>query len=304
MIEMEEKMDEKTIEKYKKAGDIAKKVHALAREIIKPNVKALDVAEKLENEIIKLGGFPAWPMNISINEIAAHWTPSMNDETVFKKGDVVKVDVGVHVDGFIADTARTIEVGDTKWNDLIKASEEAVRAAIDIAKPGIEVSKIGAVVEDTIKSKGFNPIANLTGHGLQEYENHTPPTIPNFDNKSNVKLEKGMAIAIEPFVTNGIGRVVDAFNSEIYMLENPKPVRNATARKILNIVMDKYKTLPFGKRWLAKEVSGFGLEIALRELVRNGSLHNFSVLKEESNGMVAQTEHTLLMLDEPIVTTL
>lgn len=296
------KMEEKIIEKYKKAGEIAKKTHALAREIIKPGAKTLEVAEKLENEIIKLGGKPAWPMNLSINEIAAHWTPKINDESIFKKGDLVKVDVGVHVDGFIADTARTIEVGTNKQKELIKASEEAVKAAIDIAKPGIEVSRIGAVIEDVIKGYGFAPIANLTGHGLDEYQNHTPPSIPNFDNKSTIKLEEGTAIAIEPFATNGIGRVVDAFDSDIYMLESFKPVRHPTARKILNLVENEYKTLPFGKRWIAKKI-GFGLDSGLMELKRAGAIHNFSVLKEESSGMVSQTENTILLLDSPIVTT-
>ncbi|MCD6576167.1 MAG: type II methionyl aminopeptidase [Nanoarchaeota archaeon] len=296
-------MEEEVIEKYKKAGEIAKKIKELAREIIKENAKTLDVAEKLEKEIIKLSGKPAWPMNLSVNEIAAHWTPTVNDETIFKKGDLVKVDVGVHVDGHIADTAITIEVGTKNWNELIKASEEAVKAAIDVAKPGVEISKIGAVIEDAIKSKGFVPIANLSGHGLEQYQNHTPPTIPNFDNRSTLKLEEGMAIAIEPFATNGVGRVIDAMKSDIFMLENPKPIRSQTARKILNFVSENYQTLPFGKRWLAKEVGTFGLELGLRELTRNGILHNFSVLKEESGGMVAQTEHTILLLDSPIVTT-
>jgi methionyl aminopeptidase len=295
-------MDEEVINKYKKAGEISKKVKALAREIIKPNVKALDVAEKLESEIIRLGGKPAWPMNLSINEIAAHWTPKINDETVFQKGDLVKVDVGVHVDGFIADTAITLEVGDNKWKDLINASKEALNAAIDIAKPGVEISKIGAAIEDAIKSMGFTPIANLTGHGLDEYENHTPPSIPNFDNKSTQKLEEGMAIAIEPFATNGVGRVIDAFKSDIYMLENPKPTRSMIGRKILKVVEEDYKTLPFGSRWLAKRIK-FGLNMGLMELTRQEILHNFSVLKEESNGMVSQHEHTILLLDTPIVTT-
>ena len=296
------KMDEKTIEKYKKAGEIAKKTHALAREIIKPGAKTLEVAEKLENEIIKLGGKPAWPMNLSINEIAAHWTPKINDNSTFEKGDLVKVDVGVHVDGFIADTARTIEVGTNKWGELIKASEEAVKAAIDIAKPGVEVSKIGAIIEDVIKGHGFAPIANLTGHGLDEYQNHTSPSIPNFNNNSTVKLEEGKAIAIEPFATNGVGKVIDAFNSDIFMLENPKPTRSQVGRRILKIVEEDYKTLPFGSRWLAKRIR-FGLDLGLRELTRNEILHNFSVLKEESGGMVSQAEHTILLLDTPIVTT-
>ena len=296
-------MKEEEIEKYKKAGKIAVKIHALAKEIVKDGAKTLDVAERLEDEIIKLGGKPAWPMNLSINSIAAHWTPKMNDETAFKKGDVVKVDVGVHVDGYIADTARTIEIGTTNWADLIKASSEALNAAIDIAKPGVLLSKIGAVVEDTIKSYGFVPIANLTGHGLAQWENHTIPSIPNFNNKSTQKLEGDKAIAIEPFSTNGTGKVIDAKGSEIYKIENPRPVRQPIARKILNYVAREHRELPFGKRELAKKIGTFGLEMALRELKRIEAIYEFPMLKEESNGMVAQTEDTILLLDTPIITT-
>ena len=298
------KVDEKTIEKYKKAGEIAKKVHALAKEIVKDGAKTIDVAEKLENEIIKLGGKPAWPMNISIDSIAAHWTPKLNDESTFKKGNVVKIDVGVHVDGFIADTAKTLEIGTNEWKDLIQASDEALKAALDIVKPGVRISEIGGVVEDAIKNKGFVPIANLSGHGLAEYETHVPPTIPNFNNKSTQVLEEGIAIAIEPFATNGIGRVIDTKESEIFKIDTPRAVRQPVARKILEYVANEHQQLPFCRRWLAKNVGGFGIEMGIRELKRTGALHNFSVLKEESGGMVSQAEHTILLLDTPIVTTL
>lgn len=296
-------MNEEILEKYKKAGKIAKEALDLAIELVKEDVKAIDVAEKVEAKVIELGGKPAWPLNISINSIAAHWTPKIGDETVFKKGDLVKLDVGVHVDGFIADTAKTIEIGTNKWEKLIKASEDALEEALKIAKPGTTISEIGAAIENKIKEHGFIPIANLTGHGLDEYENHTSPTIPNFDNKSNQKLEKGDVIAIEPFATDGVGKVIDAKESEIFKLENPKPTRQRMARKILEHVAEEHLTLPFCKRWLQKRVKGFGLEMGVRELRRIESLHNFSVLKEESNGMVSQAEHTIILLDEPIIIT-
>ena len=296
-------MKEKEIEKYKKAGKIAKEALDLAVELTKENVKAIEVAEKVENKIIELGGKPAWPLNLSINSIAAHWTPKIGDETVFKKGDLVKLDVGVHVEGFIADTAKTVEIGTNNWGKLIQASEEAVEEALKIAKPGTTISEIGAVVENKIREHGFVPIANLSGHGLDEYENHTSPTIPNFDNKSNQKLEKGDVIAIEPFATDGVGKVIDAKDSEIFKLEHPKPTRQRMARKILEHVAEEHVTLPFCKRWLQKSVKGFGLEMGIRELKRIEAIHNFSVLKEESDGMVSQAEHTIIILDEPIIIT-
>ncbi len=296
-------MKEEILEKYKKAGKIAKESLDFAVELINEDVKATEVAKKVEDKIIELGGKPAWPLNLSINSAAAHWTPKINDETTFKKGDLVKIDVGVHVDGYIADTAKTVEIGTNKWENLIKASEEALEEALKLAKPGVTISEIGKAIENKIKEFDYVPIANLSGHGLDRYENHSAPTIPNFDNKSNQKLEKGDVIAIEPFATNGVGKVIDAKDSEIYKLETPKPTRQRMARKILKYVAEEHLTLPFCKRWLKKNVKGFGLEMGFRELKRIEAIHNFSVLKEESDGMVSQAEHTIILLDEPTIIT-
>lgn len=297
-------MENEVIEKYKKAGNIAKEVREWSRELVKEGVKTLDVAEKIEAKIISLGGKMAFPTNISINSIAAHATPKINDETVFKKGDLVKIDIGVHVEGFIADTAYTIEVGTKEWASLIKASEDAVNAAIKEIKPGVSISRIGNVVEEAIKKHSFVPIANLSGHEISEYDLHAGMTIPNFNNKSSQVLKKGMAVAIEPFATNGLGQVIETKDSEIFKLIDARPVRQPIARKILDYVIKEHRELPFCKRWVAKKVGGFGLEMAFQELVRAGVLHNYPVLKEGKEGMVSQTEHTVLVLDQPIVTTL
>jgi methionyl aminopeptidase len=297
-------METEIIEKYKKAGKIAKEVREFSKSLIKEGAKTLDMAEKIEEKIIAAGGKMAFPTNISINAIAAHSTPKFNDETVLKKGDVVKIDLGVHVEGFIADTAYTMEVGTNEWASLIKASENAVEAAIKEVKPGVSISKIGAVVEGAIEKQKMVPIANLSGHEVGEYDLHAGITIPNFNNKSSQVLEEGMAIAIEPFATNGVGQVSETKESEIFKLIEPKPVRQPVARKILDYVLKEHRELPFCKRWVAKKVGGFGLEMAFRELVRDGVLHNYPVLKESKEGMVSQTEHTVLVLDKPIVTTL
>lgn len=297
-------MEEEVIEKYKKAGKIAKEVREWSRELIKEGAKTLDIAEAIEKKIIDLGGEFAFPTTISINSIAAHSTPRINDETVLKRGDVVKVDLGVHIDGFIADTAYTIEVGTSNWKDLIKSSEDAVNAAIKIAKPGVTVSEIGAAVENVINKYNFIPIANLSGHEVNEYDLHAGITIPNFDNSGTTTLEEGMAVAIEPFATNGVGKVIDAKDSEIFKLIENKPVRHPIARKILNYVAEKHQLLPFCKRWVAKGVGGFGIEMGMKELVRIGALHHYPILKEGGSGMVSQTEHTIIVLDKPIVTTL
>lgn len=299
-------MEEELIEKYKKAGKIASEAREFSRTLIKEGAKTLDIANAIEEKVMSLGatGF-AFPTNLSINSVAAHSTPKINDDTTLQNGDIIKVDIGAHVDGFISDTAYTIEVGGHANKDLVEASHEALKAALDIVKPGVIVSKIGAVIEDAIKRKGFKPIANLSGHEIGEYDLHAGLTIPNFDNKSTVKLEDGMVIAIEPFATNGFGKVIDAKESEIFRLTGEeRPTRQASARKIIQYAAVNFQFLPFCRRWVAKNVGGFGIEMGMMELIRNGMLHQYPILKEEKNGLVSQHEHTVIVMDKPIVTTL
>lgn len=297
-------MDEKIIEKYKKAGSIAKKVLTLGKKLVKEGESFLKVGDTLEKEIFKLGGKPAFPVHFSINEDAAHDIPTMNDKRVFKKGDLVKIDVGVHIDGHIGDTAGSVEVSTDKYKDLIKASEDAVKAGLDQVKIGVPISKIGKAIQDAISKYKYTPIINLSGHLVDEYEIHAGLTIPNYDNKSNKKLEEGMAVAIEPFATNGVGRVIDTKNSETFRLTQIKPIRSIFARKILKYIEKEYKTLPFAKRWLLKEFKPLIIESGINELLKADILHNYPILKEESKGIVSQTEHTILVLDKPIITTI
>ncbi len=281
-------MDDETLEKLIKAGEILKTAVKEAAEKIAPGVKILEVAEYVENRIIELGAKPAFPANISINSDAAHFTPKKNDERTFNKGDVVKLDVGAHIDGYIADMAVTVDLGDNR--ELVQAAKDALHAAMDIVKAGVSISDVGKAIEDAIKEHGFKPIVNLTGHGLQPYIAHAPPTIYNYATGSNAKLEEGMVIAIEPFATNGVGKVGERSECEIYSLLHPKPVRMKMAREIIKEVQEKYLTLPFAKRWLSKAP-----DIILSRLVREGVLRAYPVLTEVSGGLVSQWEHTMIV---------
>ena len=282
------------------AGEIAKQVKEFAKSIIKPNIKLLDIAEKIESKIIELGGKPAFPVNLSINEIAAHYTPSYNDET--KANGLLKVDIGVQIDGEIADTAFSIDLENSKENKkLIEASEKALKNVIQNVKIGISLGEIGKTVQQTIESEGFSPIINLSGHEMKEHELHAGLMIPNVDNKMPDKITKGL-YAIEPFATSGSGRVIEGKPSGIYLLQDDKNVRNNEARKILNFIIKEYKTLPFCSRWIVKK---FGIKslFALRQLEENGNLHQYPQLIEISHSKVSQSEHTVLIEDKTIVTT-
>lgn len=283
-------MDEEVRQKLVDAGRILKRAVSDAVEKIKPGVKILEVAEFVERRIVELGAKPAFPANISINSDAAHFTPRRGDERVFSKGDIVKLDVGAHIDGYIADMAVTIDLGDNR--ELVIASKEALEAAIDVVKSGVSVSEIGMVIENTIKSYGFRPIVNLTGHGLQPFLAHAPPSIYNYATEKGVELREGMVIAIEPFATNGVGRVAERGECEIYSLISSRGVRMKLAREILIEIETKYRTLPFAKRWLPKAP-----EVILGKLHRDGVLRAYPVLAEVSRGLVSQWEHTLIVED-------
>jgi methionyl aminopeptidase len=275
------------IEKTIKAGEILKRVVKEAEEKVAVGSRILDVAEFIENRIVELGARPAFPCNISINSDAAHSTPARGDERVFKKGDLVKIDIGAHIDGYIADMAISIDLGD--HGDLIRAAREAVFNAIDVVKAGIDTARIGKVIEETIKNYGFKPVVNLSGHGLLPYIAHAPPSIYNYATQKGIELEEGMVIAIEPFATDGVGKVVERGECEIYSLLNPKPLRLRTMREIVSEISEKYKTLPFAKRWL--NVS----DLWISKLVREGVLREYPVLTEVSRRAVSQWEHTVIV---------
>jgi len=282
------------------AGKIASQIRVYARTIVKKNISLLEIAEKIESKIIELGGKPAFPTNLSINEIAAHYTPSHDDKTLAT--GLLKIDFGVHVDGWIADTAFSVDLENNSENKkLIEASEKALKNAIEIFRAGKKTSEIGSEVQLTIESFGFKPIANLTGHQVDEYVLHAGLTIPNIDDKRNDLIEKG-AYAIEPFSTNGSGKVYDGKPSGIYSLIEYKNVRSQIAREILDYIFEEYRTLPFCSRWLVKKFGTKSL-IALRQLEENGNLHQYPQLIEVSKGKVAQSEHTILVESKEIKVT-
>ena len=275
-----------------KAGKICREAREFAKEICKENKTHLEVVEKIEEKIIKLGGKPAFPVDLSVNHIAAHQSPGVDDEKVLNKEDLIKIDIGVHVNGCIADTAVTVEIGSNKYKNLIKASEEALKEAVKLAIPGIKLREVGFAIQEKINEFGFLPITNLSGHGLDLYEVHTKPTVPNYDNGDENKLIEGMYIAIEPFATTGVGQVKDGKPAGIYRLANKKPVRIESVRRLLEYIEKEFKTLPFSPRWI-KHLSNY--QFALRILEQQEIIKQYTELPEKGNGMVSQAEHTVFV---------
>lgn len=297
------KTNSEEITNYKKAGDIASKVKKFARELIKPNMLLAEIAEKIESKILELGGEIAFPVNLSMNEIAAHYTPTLNDEA--KAQGLLKIDLGVHVNGFIADSAFSMDLTPNKeYTKLIQASENALKSAQEIVKKNKEkttYTEIGKAIQQEIEKLGFAPIKNLCGHGLGEFDLHAGATIPNYENKNDNIIEEG-AIAIEPFATNGTGLVYDGAGGNIYHIAKFQQPRESFAREILTFLAETKKSLPFSQREVERKFGKRAL-LTLRMLEKTGIIEEYSLLVEQGKGIVSQAENTIIIFNNQVIIT-
>lgn len=289
-------MDEKKLKLAMEVGKASQDAIVAASKLVKPGVKLIDVAEAAE-KALKSGGFGlAFPLNLSQNERAAHYSPSFEDQSVFSENDIVKIDFGAEKNGALGDGALTIDLSG-KHGKMIAAAELALDNAISMVKAGVEVRKIGAEIERTVEKAGFQPIINLGGHGIEENDLHTGSFIPNYDNGDDTVLEEGSIIAIEPFITTtaGKGQVTEGDSQEIYSYLGGATPRSDGARKILKEIEAKYPKNPFAVRWLSAGMSKFALYSAISELSRIGAIGASPVLVELGKTPVAQAEAELLV---------
>ncbi len=301
-------IEDDVLKKYLEAGRIAARVREEASKLVKPGAKLLDVCEKAEQMIREHGALPAFPCNISVNHIAAHYTPLIGDEGVVPENAVVKIDVGVHIDGYIADTATTVALDD-RYLPLLEAVREALDRAIEAVKPGVKFSEIGGIIEKTMKKHGYRPIANLSGHSIARYSLHAGESIPNIKPLVGLGLgsfKPGRVYAIEPFGTNGEGYVVEGKLVTIYSLKRTAMARRSLTgfqRKLVGAISNRFKTLPFTERWLRDLGSPESIRKELRRLARRGVLIDYPVLVERGQGIVAQFEHTVIVLKDGVIVT-
>ncbi len=289
-------IEEDILEKYLEAGRIARECRDYAAGRVKAGESILDLVVDSENKIISMGGEIAFPLNISLNEAAAHDTASPGDERVFKAGDLVKVDMGVHIDGYIADTAVTVDLG--KNDLLVEASRAALEAAIGMVRPGVRTGEIGARIQAEIEGRGYRPVANLTGHGLGRFLLHGIPTIPNVGIQGGTELEEGMVFAIEPFASTGAGTVSDSSRTEIFSQVSGRQIRLPSARKLMKKVAER-NSLPFSRHWYYEEKC----DLALSQLIKQNILRGYPVLHDIPGSLVSQAEHTMIVTDDGCVVT-
>lgn len=299
---MRSDMNDVVYEKYRLAGRIAARARDYGVKLVREGASYLEVVNKIESMILDNDGGLAFPVNISVNEVAAHFSPRHDDTSlVFKKGDVVKLDVGVHVDGYIADTALTIEVGTNNYANMVKASQDALENAIGLIKADVSLSDVGKIIEKTIESYGYKPIDNLTGHSLERYNLHSGLSIPNVSGKSNrVKPKVGDILAVEPFATDGAGHVTSEKGSNIYRYQQSvrsRLIRDSKTRRLAMKINKKFKTLPFAQRWCTNLFQS-NTDVSLKKLLFAGCIKQYPQLIDANKGVVTQAEHTMIIYED------
>ncbi len=284
-------MDEETKQKYLEAGKIASEALAFARKNLKPGIPLFELAESVEQRIIEQGGGLAFPVNLSANNFAAHDTPFPGDTRVLGEHDLLKVDVGVQVDGYIADCAFSYS-HDSSHGKLIAASKAGLDAAILAIAPGVASRTVGKAISDAITSFGFNPVVNLCGHSLDKYTVHAGEEVPNVPHGSYT-FKEGDVFAVEPFATDGEGVVRDHSECQIFRIGEGKS-RLAASRQLVKNA-EKYHGLPFCRRWLSRDFPSIHYDLAISDLVRCGGLEDYYPLAEKSGKLVSQAENTLIV---------
>lgn len=292
-------LPEEVLQKYVRAGRIAAEVREFMRKTVSEGMAVIEVCEKAETLIREKGGNPAFPCNVSVNEIAAHYTSSPGDKRTIPMNSIVKVDIGVHVDGYIADTAVTV-CFNPEYETLARTAEEALEVGVKTLHPGMSIPAFGAVIEKTIKARGHKPVSNLTGHQIGRFLIHTGKSLPNVFHFSAAKVNMGEVYAIEPFVTvaNAAGKIEHGLEAHIFRFLKRRSLKNMNAQQLLDYIIRNFQTLPFTERWLRGVVPSEHYKTAFSELLSAKTLMAYPVFIEASGKPVAQAEHTVLITEK------
>ena len=289
-------MDTKPHPDFMMAGKIAGKVLSIVEKEVRPGVPVLKICQLAEGKILEFGATGlAFPCNVSINDEAAHYTSPANDTKKFPDRGLVKIDIGAHVNGFISDTAITVDLDGT-YEKFIHAAKDALEAAIQTVKPRVHVGEVGREIERTIKGYGLRPVHQLSGHQLKQWILHAGTNIPNVSMRVSPSMNMGEMYAIEPFATDGSGTIKNGPHAYIFSndMKNKRKVDRTTLR-VRNAARQLFKTLPWAPRWLHGKITGVDIDIAIKALQRAGAIHGYPVLIEGKNGMVSQFEHSIFV---------
>ena len=281
-------LNEDQLSKLRTAGKVSGAARELGLSMVKEGAKLYDVAQEVEGYIREHGCGLAFPCNISLNEVAAHYTPCVNDKKVFELGDVVKLDCGAELDGFVGDTAGTVEVGTNSYRDLVETSKKAMNTVAEFSGDGVPLGEIGRAVQMSINGDGFTPVVNLCGHQIEPYNLHAGLSVPSYDSGETETIKNGMTVAVEPFATNGKGEVVNGKPGNIVRILRERPIADPKAQEFFDYVKEEFKTFPF----CARSCDFPNAEKYVRTLTRHGILSSYAQLIEAEGSIVSQHEYT------------
>jgi methionyl aminopeptidase len=286
------------LEKFVESGKILAQMREYVKTMQVRGRKILEVCEEVEGKIRELGAGPAFPCNVGVNDVAAHYTSPWDDASVVPDGSIVKVDFGVELDGFATDTAIAVSLN-PRYDSMIVAAETALEAALAAIAPGRKLSDIGTVVENCIERYGFQPIRNLTGHKIERYNLHAGKSVPNVSGIESGRFEVGEVYAVEPFVTmkSAEGAVHDGDVAYIYRFVKTKGAKSKEAMRLIDYIRGTYKSLPFASRWVHNSWNEGNVTRAFEELLSRRCVAGYPVLVEGSGQPIAQAEHTIVVTE-------
>jgi len=289
-------------DEYRKSGEITKQVKSLVKSTVKPGSGFLEICDLVKREVESRGGRLAFPTGIGVNEVTAHYAPQEGDQSVIKEEDLVKVDFGVHVDGYVTDTSVSVTYN-PEYNLMLEATERALEAAISTARKDARTGEIGREIHREAARFGFKTIENLTGHTLDRYVVHAGKSIPNLYMPGLQSLKRGDVFAIEPFLTlsTASGYVVDTPSQTIFSIVARRKTGASELDAFADRIWDERRTLPFTPRWYLSEFGKGKIPGIITRLVAKRVLRAYPTLVEASGKPVAQFEHTMALDEDGLV---
>ncbi|KAJ7170137.1 methionine aminopeptidase 2-like protein [Mycena filopes] len=305
---------ETTYQSIRKGAEVHRLVRQHARKTIRPGMSMTEIVENIEagtRALAEGDGLEAgvgFPTGVNLNNCAAHFSPNAGDTTVLRMGDVLKVDIGVHIKGRILDSAFTLS-WDPNYDNLLKAVEAATNTGIREAGIDVRLGELGGLIQETMESYEvevggkvypIKPIENLSGHTITPYQIHggsTGKSVPLVKTADQTKMEEGDYFAIETFGSTGRGRIVENGDCSHYARIYDAPnvaLRLTSAKSLLKTINKNFGTLPFCRRYLDRLGESKYL-LALNHLVAQGIVSDYPPLYDQIGSKTAQFEHTILL---------
>mmetsp|Transcript_54845 Transcript_54845/g.63068 ORF Transcript_54845/g.63068 Transcript_54845/m.63068 type:complete len:387 (-) Transcript_54845:216-1376(-) len=305
------------IDKYQAAGKIANET---LEKIIKkcvPGAGIVDICafgdEEIEKEVKKVYNKKklekgiAFPTCLSVNEICGHFSPLRSEPCALKEGDLVKIDLGVHIDGFISITAHTIVVSEKadavvegRKADVIHAAYNALQVALRLLKPGQKNNDVTEHIAKVVESYKCNPVEGVLSHELKKHlidGNNCIINKATFDQKvDDYEFQVNEVYGLDIIASTGEGKPRETeVRCTVYKraIEKAYSLKLKASRQFFSELNERYPTLAFSMRSFEDETVA---KLAVNECVKHELLHAYPVLAEKEGELVAQFKYTVMIL--------